>query len=505
MNFEESYLGIIIDTYEREAMKSNDPNALKLMSIKSAEDMDALARVAKKAVFRFPGSASNFDEDPGSSASVESGSVSVDALAALGFGFEKHSADAFNGYLEKCFGCDFRINLKWQLLPPEGLLAGLEGMFDGIKAALEALKNLAKPNKRKAAEICALIKMFDPFPCPQDIMILAMGLKMLLFKFTSAGLKLKLDWMSLFGPLIQAIVGALGYVVNIAFDAVSGPLDCTLSMMTANLDLMRALDPATFSKSLQDGLKAGEASDTAQGTNIFDKLGGINTSTYTVDKKSNPTATLIDYELNTERTENIPPTSVSKGSDLVSVPGVKGSKSLKLPDGVSADFSIADMMSSSGKQPKFADFSLPEQMIYSIDEVKRYIEAVRTEILLLINSLNGLVHTGKLIEVQNITAAIMIAELIGMIASIIKFNIKSCSDPKERTKLEQLIAELTKAAKVDIEIETGDDKKAIATITDVDGTVEKVTLHSCSYGTAPVPLDEIKRILADIERLTNER
>lgn len=502
MNFEESYLGIIIDTYEREAMKSNDPNALKLMSIKSSEDMKALAGVAEKAMLRFPGSSSNFDEDPGSAASLESGSISINALTALGFGFEKHSAETFSGYLEKCFGCDGRINLKWQFLPPEGLLTGLESMFDGIKAALEALKNLAKPNKRKAAEICALIKLFDPIPCPQDLMILAMGLKMLLFKFTSAGLKLKLDWMSLFGPLIQAIVGALGYVVNIAFDAILGPLDCTLSSMTANLDLMRAFDPATFSKSLQDGIKAAESSDTTQGSNLLDKLGTINTSSYTLENKSNLQSSLIDYRLVTDRTENIPPTSISKGSDIVSVPGVNGSKSLKVPDGMSLDFSIADMMTSSGSRPMFADFSLPEQMIYSVDEVKRYLDALKKEILIVISSLNGLVHTGKLLEVQNLTAAIMVAELISTIATILKFNIKSCDDPKEHTKLEQLIAELTKATKV--KIETGDDNQSIATITDIDGTIEKVTLHSCSYGTAPVPLDEIKRILADIERLTNE-
>jgi hypothetical protein len=477
-------------------MKSNDPDALRLMSIKSAEDMKSLASVAKKAVHRFPGSSSNFDEDPDSSASLESGSISVDALAALGFGFEKQNSSAFGDYINKCFGCDLRLNLKWQLLPPEGLLAGLESMFEGIQAALDCLMNIAKPNKRKAAEICALIKLFDPMPCPQDIMILAMGLKMLLFKFTSTGLKLKLDWMSLFGPLVQAIVGALGYVVNIAFDSISGPLDCTLSSMTANLDLMRVLDPSTFSKSLQ--MSAAGGSDTSSG--FVDKLGGLNTS-FTAEATSSDLT--IDYQMNTERTENIPPTSMNKWTDTGSMSGVKGSKSLKLPDGVSSDFSISDMMSSSGDGPKFGDFSLPEQIVYSIDEVKRYIEALRTEIQLLISSLNGLVHTGKLIEVQNLTAAITLIELIMIIAAIVKFNIKSCDDPKERTKLEQLITELTRAAKT--EIETGVDKQSIATITNIDGTVEKVTLHSCSYGTAPVPLDEIKRILADIERLTNER
>jgi hypothetical protein len=164
MNFEESYLGIIIDTYEREAMKSGSPKALKLMAMKSVSDMQAVSHVAVDSVSKFPGSSFNFDEDPESAKSTNSGSVDAGLLAAAGLGLDESTGKIFTDYLTKCFGCDLRINLSWQLLPPEGLLSSFESMFDGVLDALQQLAAIAKPSAGKAAEICALIKLFDPMP-----------------------------------------------------------------------------------------------------------------------------------------------------------------------------------------------------------------------------------------------------------------------------------------------------------------------------------------------------
>lgn len=485
MEFEENFLAMIVQKYETEVMKKQTAKGFKLMLVKTVNDLKVLSSVTKNVTNSFPGSKFDFEERPDEVNNKNTKKTSSDSLKKAGL--ESVSENALSDYLERCFGCNTRLTFDYQFLPPEGgFLDQLNAVIEDAIALLEQLEK-SFDSKKKVEQLCAVAALFNSVPCPQDILTIILGLKVLLGKYTSLGLSLKLDWLTLLGPIIQAFVQILNMLINLIFDAIVGPFECTLAVMNSGLALIRALDPASFATSLNKNEDAASNPLTMEIAAIRgptnDSFGSINTFSITPSQSGQLFGDPKEYETKM---------------------GFNPSNTLLVPTGgAKLDLKISDLMEPKSGQANFMDLSVPEQLIIAVNEAINYLNDFRDKILATVGALNGLVRTGKFLEIRSMAAAIFIAELISFLIQLLNTDFKTlCSDPQKAPALENVIKEMIGAADVKIatSLTTGE---PTARITSVEGIAEEITLNSCSMSHNSVNLDEIQKVLAEIERLTN--
>lgn len=153
-------------------------------------------------------------------------------------------------YLDDCLGCNLRLQFDWQV-KPMNLLGPIVDMVDQINVSLDRFEFQLNPFKA-LPQICKLLEALKGF-CIQDLIMLLMSLKLLLKKYISDAVDIKLDWTVVFGPILKAIVqGILSLISNIA-DIMLAPLECMLTALKTLNKLERtARDLATDTKAFID-------------------------------------------------------------------------------------------------------------------------------------------------------------------------------------------------------------------------------------------------------------
>lgn len=491
MNFEESYLGLIIETYEKEIMKRGDPKGYKVLAFKSVNDLKSVTSTSKKTLSSFPGSKYDLEKNPEDANKKQDKSAKLESLLKnpKTGNIPLVGAD-FNHYIEKCFGCDLRLQWDWQFLPPDGLMNPLGDLMDEILSNL-ALLNNALNSKKKIEQICALIKLFDGIPCPQDLLTLFLSLKMLLGKYAKIGLQLKLDWFALFGPIITSITGLLSYIVNFLFDMITAPLDCQITQFSTNLEILRILDSELFATSHTKG--SVESSTTSGVRTTNESVLGIDQESFT-NVNGSAVTDFNSAGIDVDSQESVQ----NKGL------GVVDGKQLSLPSGATTGFSISGFLKNVGTtSPSFMDLSYPEQFLVGFIESKDYLTHLKMKILEVLNALNGLVG-GKLLDIQNMSALIVIAEMMALVAQLLQTDFKTLCQPQNKVQFNTFVKSFIEQTddSIVIDISTSDLGNTVAKITTLDGTSEVLTLKQCSSANTAEDIKQVENILAEIERLT---
>lgn len=502
MTEEEQNLILIIQAYEKGLSGEINPDNFKLLLSKSVGDLSYLTTTTRKTAEKYPGTKHAKSKTSSKRTKKESTiSVEVDSdhkqegIRPLDL-FGDTGSD-FGDYLEKCFGCDTRLAFEFQFLPPElDFLNPLNDLLKEVEALLDQLT--AEYTSDKAVnELCATIDMFNSVPCPQDIINLIMSIQMLLVNYISSSLQLRLDWFSLLGPVLQAIGQILSLLVNFIFDFLKSPLQCTQASMIASLDVLRALDPNSFTTKLNKAKTNNESKLQLEASSVSSKL--VSQDNYVQDIFSGTDSIIDVNHKNVPITDytNTLASNISTGNIL----GESPNKELLIPTGMLATVKLSDLMNFAEFNSNFYDLSAPERLIATLNEALFNINNLKTKMDKTISSLINLVRGNKLLEIKSLSMIIYLLNLLSLLNILANTDWKNiCKDKKNKKVLEETIRKITNSSSAKV-VQTND--KATVEIVNLDGTTKSIGLNTCSMAKNSVTIPALDAVLKDIERITN--
>lgn len=457
MNFskEEINLGLIVTKYEEALAKNTSKAALKATLLQSIIDIESVNNISEKTISNFPGI--KFLDN----ISFQDEQSETDPQLLVDLELDLLGDGALSNYLEKCFNCSGRVNFQAQLLPDLDIAGAFEDMLGTINTNLQLLKD-SLFSEKDLSQLCAMLQLLDGIVCPQDIMALILALKLLIKNYKSGLISIKLDWLSLFAPLIQGAIQLLTNFTNMLFGMIEAPLLCDLAVIQSNLSLLRTIDPVNFSTSKKDDSKL--------------EIGftGVSSS---LEVKS----------------LSLAPEDLKKAQEMYSPTPM-------IPTSINLNVSIGDLLSSP-KGQSFLDLSAPEKMFVAFIEAKNNIENTKLKILNLIKNLNGLVHKGKLLEINNISALLYLTDLVAFLIQIAKYapdGFKNLCE-KNPEKITEIIKQLYPDTQVQIEkAETN----LVLSLTKDDKT-RTVNINSCASN-KNINLDNVSKMLKEFEVKFNE-
>lgn len=318
---------------------------------------------------------------------------------------------AFANYVEECLNCNLRLQFDWQL-QPFNLLGPIENFVGDLLASIDRMKARLDPWKN-LQEICNLLNALKPF-CPQDIILLLMSLKMLLKKYMLNVFQVKIDWTTLLGPLLKALLSAITDLLDNLFALIAAPIDCTLS----GLKLSNELYKQTVSF-IDEVKNAGSQIDLAFDTiktdgpdEILNKdLSGIlyKEAEWIEPQKdsSGKTSTLNLPEANPKRlkvTQNV-------GKD-------DKESTLDIPAGfiLTSNMTLSDGL----KDPNFINSTPIEKLILPVQEALAWLKELYQNFISSLNSLEQLCSGSIGVSFDNLGAMLFILDMIGLVMMIIK-------------------------------------------------------------------------------------
>lgn len=139
--------------------------------------------------------------------------------------------------LQKCIPCDFRINLKSELLDqlPLDFLNDLANLLDQLIAQIDAIIKLLNSGA-VYSDLCSLYKFFTEFVCIPDLQRIIALLGAILYRM-SVNLSLGLDVIkSLVQPIFLPIFINLTALLQQFISLIVNPLDCIVSAIDLQLE-----------------------------------------------------------------------------------------------------------------------------------------------------------------------------------------------------------------------------------------------------------------------------
>lgn len=453
MNFskEEIHLGLIVTKYEENLIQLPNKKNLKAVLLQSVTDLQSVNEISKKTLNNFPGM-KHIDN-----ISFQENQSEVDPQLLIDLDMDLLGDGALSNYLEKCFNCSGRVQFQAQLLPDIDICGAFENMLGDINGALKSLEINLNSDK-DLSQLCSMLQMLDGIVCPQDIIALILALKLLIKNYMAGLVSIKLDWLSLFAPLIQGAIQLLTNFTNMLFGMIEAPLLCDLAVLQANLSLLRMLDPASFS--------TGFKTDT---TGIQIGLTGLSETKGVISASSN----INDLD---KAKEQYAPTPL-------------------IPTSLNLNVSIGDLLTMPAGQ-SFIDLSAPEKMFVAFIEAKNNIENTKEKILNLIANLNGLVHKGKLLEISNISALMYLMDLVAFLIQIAKLAPGGFKDLCE--KHPEKISDLIKQLNPDTEVQLVKDQNNLVLSLVKDDNIKYININSCASN-KNINLDNISKLIKDFE------
>ena len=253
------HLGLIIDEYERAAIGKATRNGFLATAHGPLAGMDNILHSAENVLktSRDPDEEERVPPLPGEDTASNSQSIvsvngevtvertgdnlaDVNVLAGIELDADITDAlgDELGGkvgeWLAECLNCDGRINFAWQL-QPTNLLGPIEALLDDIELALGAFSEQINPFGL-IGEFCHLMNGIN-FICIPDLVSMLMGLKLLLRKYMSFALDIRIDWTAVLGPIIKVILDGISGLMNMVTNVVGAPLECALGAVRTVHDL----------------------------------------------------------------------------------------------------------------------------------------------------------------------------------------------------------------------------------------------------------------------------
>lgn len=315
------------------------------------------------------------------------GGLKLDADLAEIFGDDAGDAAAIKAYLKDCLGCDSRISFDWQL-PAFDLLGPISDMVNEINASLDRLEKLTDPTELLAG-FCKAMNDFQIICIPDWTMIL-MSLKMLMRKYLSFNLSVKLDWTIVLGPLLSVIADGISSLIHQVAGVVFAPIDCAISTLktfekleleakeTFNTAKTTTKGAADYAKEVAQGQFLPDATYTSKTRDLNEKNGRLSSSVRNSDDPQNKNAWA----------------SVWSGFDLESKRNLTS-------------------------EIEKVDGTLVGLLVAAVEEARDFIDELVMKINSTVKSVKGLVGGGLSIQLQSLGYMTLILQLIRVIIMII--------------------------------------------------------------------------------------
>ncbi len=331
-------------------------------------------------------------------------------------------------YLEECFGCSLRLKFDWQL-KPLNLLAPINAFLDSLNAQLDRLLDRINPFEL-LQDLCWALNQLKTL-CPQDIIILLAAIKLLIKKYLLQIFNVRLDWTTLLGPLLQALVEALSDLFDNIFALLMAPLDCVVAGLTSANNLLKASEDfaatirgATqqldnfFSNIEQDGLGNSLIDEDKSGTIYKDVSWTEPNPLYKEDPLAYFNTGAGPSPLNAGNQGYDPghlevKASINPFSDEINTPP---EEALRIPTGFTLT-NQTTMLSALG-DPNFGSSTFLEKIIIPIQEAIAWIRETYEKFMAALQSITGLVSGSLNISFENLGVLLFLADIISLVMLI---------------------------------------------------------------------------------------
>lgn len=404
-------LTLIISEFEKAALMSATRNGAMVVAHSPLSAMDNLLISSDKALSAVAQSREKSTNSP-----IEAiKNFAMGEGPGVGFSADADLLELFGGednpvknYLEECLGCNLRLQFDWQL-KPINLLGGIQALIDGVNQILDALQLQLDPGKT-LADICDLLNKLKGLCIPDLIMIL-LSLKLLLKKYISDAIQIKLDWTVILGPILKAILEGIALLLEQLAGVILAPINCALNALTTANELEREARMlagqvaafATHTKEMAESIGKGQIPGNVG-------LEGV-TKTFSWGQ--------IDFDVNKPQAP-----SFGQMSMLENFPGAGSSLEFgakpggfAMPTGflLTQDTRLLDALN----DPRFANSTITEKLILPVQEAKFYIQNLLRQLILAINSAQALVSGGLAVQVGNIGIIMFLSDMISLVMMII--------------------------------------------------------------------------------------
>jgi len=332
--------------------------------------------------------------------------------------------DMIKEWLEECQPCDLRLNFAWQF-QPTNLLEPFNQMFDQIEQMIDQFANRIDPFKSLQG-LCTLLDALKG-ACIPDLIMILMSLKMLIGKYTSFGLDIKLDWTTVLGPILKLILDAVLALFQAIMQIMTAPIDCSIAMLEGINEL---INQGTELAGAVYGV--GKAlSDTANGEGTT--VPGIGTD-WSFEQSPEIGYEPGDVRLAKETDESATFASVAeelapgfpKPDAFSNNPGARGFGQQGLGSGANNKIKTGGKISGSDSfddylnNPDFKDIDALQQVILALRDAKGYIENLFSNLQYGVQSLNAFITGGLSFQFSAAGGLIAVLDLISMITMIIR-------------------------------------------------------------------------------------
>jgi hypothetical protein len=382
-------------------------------------------------------------------------------------------------WLEECVPCSSRIAFRWQMQPIQIIKPVLD-LVDDLGAQLDGLE--MRFRSRNLDGFCRLLNALRRV-CIPDIVTMISSLTFLMRQYASQCMDINIDWTVVLGPILKGILDALsGLVANIDTVLVSS-LDCALAELASFAALentTRALIGTTQAVA-QQYREAGEA--------LLDGL-------------PLPGVTVEEYDRQVRLTPHDPgdyprPPETPRINSIRRVrPYTSSYDATEFFSGISARGNTS--LSEAFNNPFFGDATFLEKLILPVREAKDFLQGLLDNLRYSLESAQTLVSGTLRLQLGNYGIILLLTDLIGMLAAIIRLiasnrNVTDwCSELNANpTLLENAVAPWLGV--VDIENSGGD--LIVRRGSEVTGVV-----RTCSGGASAVDNAVLERWIADLER-----
>jgi len=315
--------------------------------------------------------------------------------------------------MEECFGCDLRMELDWELpslniaLPILDLLGDIEIMVNDLLGRIDPYGMLE--------ELCAFFDGLFPI-CIPDLIAMLVAFKLLLRKYLTFALELKLDWTAIIGPLLKLIVDSLASLVNQIQAIILAPLDCIIGALEmANELINQAAD--TWNTALAAGQAVGSA--------VKNPFSGSSVT-------PSPEISYQASDLNTEEGSSFSdkvssalqdPHAGALGSFDTQASGTAAaSGSFGLQTGKTFTLKSGDTLESALKERDTEPPNILETVILALREAKQYIQQFFAMIMFSLKSLDAFMSGGLGLQLQNAGILLLVMDIISLVMLIMRMK-----------------------------------------------------------------------------------
>lgn len=293
-------------------------------------------------------------------------------------------------YIEECIGCSLRLSFDFQMQPImqngsiNDFLDQVDGMLDRFAAMLDPL------NPRMMRQLCWALDHLRGLCIPDLIMIL-MALKMLMRKYLTNTLNIKLDWTNLLGPVLRAIMQGISLLLDNLAGIVLAPLECSLDGMRTANRLLREIDSVVATaQSIGEAGKFKENFESGE----YD----IDASLIFNDLQWSPDPDVGDKNL----ASNTTPESVNP-------PAVSGFE-------INADLTVEEAL----KDSSFMEGTFLDKLIVAVQDAVAWLRGLVESITDAFDNLGNLVGGGISANMDNLGVMLFIFDMIALVQMIIR-------------------------------------------------------------------------------------